>query len=198
MSSNFRLVSSTNRDLDEMVRNRQFRSDLLYRLRSFNIYLPSLRERGEDIKEVAIYHINRICETYETKPKGFSPDFFEALLAYSWPGNVRELVNAMELSYAAARQEPILYSRHLPTELRVKVARDAVEKMDPPPTQWAGITGSFPTLQTLRENIIAETEQRYLNDLWVHVNGQIADACSISGIGRSRLYDLLRKHEISG
>lgn len=196
VSSNFRVVSSTHRDLDEMVRNKQFRSDLLYRLRSFSIRLPPLRERGEDIKELAIYHINRICEAYGTKSKGFSPDFFEALPAYGWPGNVRELVNTMELSYAAARLEPILFARHLPTDLRVKAARAAVRKMDPP-TNGTGNHGSFPTLQQLREAVIIETEQQYLKDLWIHVKGQISDACSITGVGRSRLYDLLRKYNIS-
>jgi len=95
LESDFRLVAATNRNLDEMVETGRFRSDLLFRISTFVIELPSIKERPEDIKELTRYHTDRICEHYGTPSKAFSPDFLKMLAVYSWPGNVRELVNTL-------------------------------------------------------------------------------------------------------
>jgi two-component system NtrC family response regulator len=73
VESDFRLVAATNRNLEEMAARHQFRSDLLFRLRSFAIDLPPLRERTEDIKEIARTQLDRLCECYGLPSKGFSP-----------------------------------------------------------------------------------------------------------------------------
>ncbi len=96
VESNFRLIAATNRNLEKMVQDGTFRSDLLFRVRTLTVELPPLSARKEDIKELAMYHMARVCERYQIGTKGFSPEFFDALMAYEWPGNVRELVNAME------------------------------------------------------------------------------------------------------
>jgi two-component system NtrC family response regulator len=121
--SDFRLIAATNRNLDQMAEHRQFRKDLLFRLRAFGIELPLLRERPEDIPEISEQHMKRLCRIYKTTEKGFSSDFFITLARYDWPGNVRELVNALERAISAAREEPILFPKHLPTYIRVQVAR---------------------------------------------------------------------------
>ena len=74
--SNFRLISATNRNLDELVSGHQFREDLLFRLRSVSIELPSLKERQKDIKDLACHYVQELCEKNGLRPKGFSPDFF--------------------------------------------------------------------------------------------------------------------------
>ena len=79
MESDFRLVAATNRNLQEMVDGERFRGDLLFRLRSFVIELPSLRETLEDIKLIARYHVDRICERYGIPLKGFAPEFLKIL-----------------------------------------------------------------------------------------------------------------------
>ena len=109
----FRLIAATNRDPDNMVRNNQFRSDLLYRLRTHSIELHPLRDRTSDIKELIFYHLNKLCESYGTETKGFSPEFFEVLMTYEWPGNVRELLNTLEEVLSVARHEPTLFPYHL-------------------------------------------------------------------------------------
>ena len=87
--SDFRLIAATNRNLDQMVQKDLFRSDLLFRLRSFIIEVPPLRERVEDIKDLVTYYTNNFCSIYDIETKGFSPDFFDAMAKYNWPGNVR-------------------------------------------------------------------------------------------------------------
>ena len=78
-------MAATNRDLNQLVQQGRFREDLLFRLRSFVIELPPLRERPEDIKELARYHLDRLCDRYGLAAKGFSPEFLKTLAAYPWP-----------------------------------------------------------------------------------------------------------------
>ena len=200
IASDFRLVAATNRDLDKMVQDGQFRKELLFRLRSFTIELPPLREHPEDIKELALYYTAKICERYGTETKGFSPEFFEALDAYDWPGNVRELVNTVERAIASARHDPILFPKHLPTHIRINVARASVSKevsSEVNQRESAGPSRILPNLRDFRDTIISEAEQQYLRDLMSLAGGKIREACKISGLSRPRLYALLKKYRIS-
>jgi two-component system NtrC family response regulator len=200
IESDFRLVASTNRDLDEMVRLGQFRNDLLFRLRSIAIELPALRDRREDIKELLFYYMARLCENYGIGTKGFSADFLEALTEYDWPGNVRELINTMNRALAAARDEPTLFRKHLPTNIRVQIARASISKEPLDPSSQQRDTdhpGGLPRLRDLRDAAIAEAEKQYMNDLMLLTGGNIKDACKVSGLSRPRLYALLNKYELS-
>lgn len=123
VESNFRLISATNRDLERMVEEGGFRSDLLYRIKTIPILLPPLREREEDLKPLAVFHIGRLCEQYGVPFKGFDQDIFQVLNGYTWPGNVRELFNVLERAFVAAGRERTLYAMHLPQDVRIKVAK---------------------------------------------------------------------------
>ena len=103
VESDFRLVAATNRDLDLMVKQGKFRDDLLFRIRSFIIELPPLRERPEDVKELVRFFLDRLCERYGIAAKGVSPEFLKTMVAYPWPGNVRELANALESTVGATQ-----------------------------------------------------------------------------------------------
>ena len=198
VESDFRLVAATNRNLEQMVERGQFREDLLFRLRSFVIELPPLRERPEDIQELARHYADRFCERYGIAPKGFSPEFIKTLLAFSWPGNVREFVHTMERVLAAARYEPTLFTKHLPTNIRVEVTRAAVESDSPSNVPLGGETvQSLPKLNDYREEVYNEAEKNYLIDLLALAGQNIPEACRISGLSQSRLYALLKKHEIT-
>jgi two-component system NtrC family response regulator len=198
IESDFRLVAATNRNLEQMVERGQFREDLLFRLRSFVIELPPLRERPEDIQELARYYADRFCERYGIAPKGFSPEFIKTLLAYSWPGNVREFVHTMERVLAAARHEPTLFTKHLPTNIRIEVTRATVENDNPTSVPISGETVlSLPKLNDYREEVYNEAEKNYLIDLLTLAGQNIPEACRISGLSQSRLYALLKKHEIT-
>ena len=198
--SDFRLIAATNRDLNEMVDKKEFRKDLLFRLKSFEIETPSLRERKEDVQEIARYHLKQVCESYGLPPKEFSNDFFEALAEYDWPGNVRELVNAMERAVAAARHDPVLFPQHLPINIRVNMLRETVQHdIDRNPSAVEEILDQsrpLPPLQQVRDATLAELENKYLRELMSRSRGNIKEACQTSGLSRSRLYALLQKYEI--
>ena len=87
-----------------------------------------MRTRPEDIKDLVLYHTARLCESYGLGPKGFAPEFIQVLSAYDWPGNVRELVNTLDMALAAARHEPTLFPKHLPSKMRIQLARALVGK----------------------------------------------------------------------
>ncbi len=199
VESDFRLLAATNKDLEKMVREDAFRSDLLFRLRTITIELPPLSARTEDIKELAMHHMARVCERYGIGTKGFSPEFFDALMLYDWPGNVRELVSAVERAVSDAYNEPTLYPKHLPIDIRVKIARSSVRKEpaggDPAEGAPAGSEPALAPFGTLPE-YRAVAERRYLQALIFRTKGEIKEACRISGLSRSRLYALLKEYNI--
>ena len=97
-----RLVSATNRNLDDLVAEGQFLADLMYRLRVVTIRVPPLRERPEDIQPLAEHFIAQACREHGRAIESVEPGFMDALRAHSWPGNVRELRNAVEASVILA------------------------------------------------------------------------------------------------
>jgi two-component system NtrC family response regulator len=198
IDSDFRLVAATNRNLDEMVQAGQFREDLLFRLRSYVIELPPLRERPEDFQELARFYADSFCELYALPSKGFSPDFINTLSAYAWPGNVREFVHTMERTLASARYEPTLFPKHLPTNIRVEVTRAGVgqEQVLAVPPGIAPLH-TLPKLHDYRDAVYHEAEKHYLHDLLSLAEQNIAAACQLSGLSQSRLYALMKKHEVS-
>ncbi|HWR03982.1 MAG TPA: sigma-54 dependent transcriptional regulator, partial [Humidesulfovibrio sp.] len=123
LESDFRLMAATNRDLNRMVEQGGFRSDLFYRIKTISISLPPLRERVEDIKPLCVFRVGQLCEQYGAPLKGFDPDVFQVLEGYDWPGNVRELFNVLERAFVAAGTERTLYAMHLPQDVRIKVAK---------------------------------------------------------------------------
>lgn len=199
IKSDFRLVAATNRSLETMVTEGTFRKDLLYRISAFTLDLPALKERPADIKALARFHADRLCERTGIAPKGFSPDFFDILAAYAWPGNIRELVNTIDRTLAAARYEPTLFPKHLPPEIRIQVVRQSVDHGHQPPEE--NLTDSnfknLPPLQDFRESIYIQAERQYLADLMDLTAGDIKEAIRISGLSQSRLYAILKKHQIN-
>jgi two-component system, NtrC family, response regulator len=197
LRSDFRLVAATNRDLDTMVRDGQFRSDLLYRIRSFTIELPPLREHPEDIPALVSYHISRLAERHGDKTINFSPEFLEALKVYDWPGNVRELINALERVLAEAGDNATVFPKDLPPHVRVQMARSAIGGKTTEGKAAPVSTGkaNLPKLQILRDDAIARVEKQYLRDLMAVAGDNIKKACAVSGLSRSRLYELIKKHQ---
>jgi two-component system NtrC family response regulator len=199
IESDFRLVAATNRNLDRMAQENRFRDDLLFRLKSFVIDLPPLREHPEDIKELARHHIDQFCERHGTAPKGFSPEFLDILKTYHWPGNVRELVNTLDSALVAARFEPTLFPKHLPLGIRVLRAR-AMADHKAPPSESPPVNSSartLPKFHHFRDLALKQAEKQYLQDLISICEGEIKEACRVAGISQSRLYALLQKHKVS-
>ncbi|OGP71058.1 MAG: Fis family transcriptional regulator [Deltaproteobacteria bacterium RBG_13_58_19] len=193
--SDFRLVAATNRDLAQLVKEGQFRQDLLYRLQSLAIELPPLREHTEDIRPLTTHYLQRLCAHYRMGLKGFTPEFLEALVAYDWPGNVRELINALERVLAAAPQEPTLFPKHLPLNIRLQIAQTMADRASTLPDtlkETPPLEIAFPKIREFREVMDLE----YLRCLLTRSGGNMMQACHYSGLSRSRLYALLKKHTL--
>ena len=202
VESRFRLVSATNKNLDEVVKHGDFRGDLLFRLRSVTIDLPPLRNRLEDMRELTMYHMGILCQKYGTEMKGFSPEFFEALASYDWPGNVRELINTLERVLVSARHDPTLFPKHLPAGIRIRIARASINRssqvtMQEPQAQNDTTAATLPRYREFRQSVVDEAEKKYLRNLMALAHGNIKKACHLAGLGRTRLYTLLKKHAVS-
>ncbi len=200
VSSDFRLIAATNRRLEDMVKSGGFREDLLFRIRTLVFDLPPLRETKEDIKDLVVFYVVKFCDQYGIPMKSFSPEFHEGLVSYDWPGNVRELIQALEKAIVSAKDEPVLFLKHLPEHIRIHLARASILKKKSPERQaengpdWTGRPAS---LKEFRDAGVARLEKDYLESLMQATAGKIGEACRISGLSRSRLYTLLKKYQIS-
>ncbi len=122
------ILATTNRDLSEAVKRDEFRMDLLYRLNTFSLHVPALRERKEDIIVLAKYFLNHFSRKYGRKTlTGISPEAEELLSWYRWPGNVRELRNVIERIVVLENGETII-PEHLPREILQKELEPAADK----------------------------------------------------------------------
>ncbi len=196
VSVDFRLVAATNRDLDKMVGKGGFRKDLLFRIRGSEINLPLLRDRKQDIEEIVLGKIHQFGEHDGNEAKGISREFFDVLKAQEWPGNVRELLNTLEYAMAEAGQDPTLYPKHLPPKYRAEVLH--LKTASPKgfvsgSIDYPDIGEDFPSMPEYRIG----TERKYLQELVMRANGDRHVACRLSGVSQSRLYDLLKKYNLS-
>ena len=114
---NVRVLAATHRNLEDMVRRGEFRSDLYFRLKVVRLDVPPLRERMSDVPALAQHFLARLSSIYQEPPKVLDPSAIDALMAYEWPGNVRELANAIEYSYVLSDGK-ILAAADLPDEIR--------------------------------------------------------------------------------
>jgi DNA-binding NtrC family response regulator len=188
---NIRLISATNRDLSEMVRQGEFREDLYYRLNVVPIYLPPLRERTGDVPLLATAFLERFCKKNQVGVKRFSSEAMMLMESYAWPGNVRELRNIVERLAILCDSERI-EPRHLPEEIRqvqVRATSDATL-----PRSWE----EFKRLkQHVRDSAVQQLERRFLQDILQRCDGNVSRAAEQIGIQRTNLHALLRKHGLT-
>jgi len=212
-TSNFRLIAATNKDLDQMVEKGEFRSDLLFRIKTMRILLPPLSQRPEDIRPLAEFRVKRLCEQYGMGEKAFGSDFFSTLESYSWPGNIRELFNILERAVIAAGDEKTLYTMHLPRTLRIQVAKSQIKRMtgsevvaDVPVAPGGG--GVWKIGQEIFEDIFDQelptlrefkgiAEKVYLGELIRQCGGDLQKILKASQLSRSHFYSLLKKYGLS-
>jgi two-component system NtrC family response regulator len=190
--SDFRLICATNRDLDVEVEHNRFRGDLLYRLRSLSLVLPPLRERKEDIKNLARSFLTRLCDRCKIKGKVMTEEFIEHLIAYDWPGNVRELQHTLEHVFAGTVEHSTLYAYHLPDHFRVRKTVEGMKAGSAAP--WVEESRDVKAIPLPWKEFKTRMEQEYLEALLASAGGSIREACTLSGLSRARLYQLIRQH----
>jgi Nif-specific regulatory protein len=102
-----RILAATNKDIEKQVEKGEFRNDLYYRLNVLPMYIPPLRQRSEDIAELASFFLKKFCRETKKAIQGFSDEAMETMLSYSWPGNIRELENAVERAVVITKDKYI-------------------------------------------------------------------------------------------
>ncbi len=127
IETDVRLVAATNRDLESMVEDGEFRADLFYRLNGVTIQLPPLRERADDIPLLLQHVLNRARnELKKPEIEGISPDALDILQRYAWPGNVRELQSVVRQAVLKATG-PVIVPEFLPPELLSKPTGELID-----------------------------------------------------------------------
>jgi DNA-binding NtrC family response regulator len=175
-----RIIAATNQDLKAKVAGKTFREDLFYRLNVFNILVPPLRERREDIPKLAGHFLSEIAGENQITPKRLSAGARIALIAYRWPGNVRELRNAMETASLVAKGETIEWG-DLPQEILENIL---------PPSPSGPIP--LPSPRTLEE-----IEREAVVAALLKTDGNKTQAAKMLGIGLRTLQRKVKEYGIS-
>jgi len=172
-----RVIAATNRDLELCVREGTFREDLFFRLNVVTIKLPPLRERADDIRELAGYFLAKYSREFGKKIAGFAPAAMEALLKFDWPGNVRELENVCERAVVMA-SGPVILPEDLPLSLSVPILPDM-------PAITAG--------RSLKE-IVADVERQVILKVLRENNWHRGAAAQALGLNRRSLYAKMKEY----
>lgn len=170
-----RIISATNKNLEEAVRDNEFREDLFYRLSVFPIKLPPLRERKDDIPLLVQFFVEKYAEREEKNVDSVSPDVLELLMSYHWPGNVRELENTVERAVVLASGSDIVVN-DLPPNVKVMGERRVVD--------------TSKTLNTWIEKL----EEEALRKALLECEGNVSLTARKLGIGRATIYRKAKKY----
>jgi len=175
-----RILAATNRDLRLAMQNGQFREDLYYRLNVFQIDLPPLRERGEDVLLLAHYFLDIYARRLGKSIRGFDSDASYQLTHYPWPGNVRELENVVQRATALAERD-VIRAADLPRHLR----EARMPLLDAP-------TGGLPVLpEGLR---LDELERLYMEQTLGRNAGNVSRSARQLGISRSTMWRKMKQY----
>lgn len=188
-----RVIAATNRDLEEAIREKSFRSDLYFRLRVVEIILPSLRQRPEDVLPLAEHFLATFRQRSALGPTGFSEQTRAIMQGYRWPGNIRELRNAVERAHVlsvhtlAEPDDLALSSIHLSAS--EKQAEEKPETIN----EFSSLT--IDSTFTYQEKQLEELEREHILATLRYTEGQKSRAAAILGIERSTLDRKLKKYE---
>jgi len=181
LKADFRVVAATNRPVHQALVENRLRSDLYYRLNTFQIELPPLRERKEDIPPLVATFVKSFAQQLGKAEPAISPEAFQKLLDYGWPGNVRELQNAMEYAVVLARQDQITV-KELPAEVQLPIPLQKTER------------AARQTSSAARS--LSAMERNAILDALAQCHGNKKKAAELLGIQRPTLYNKMRRYEI--
>ena len=193
LKSRFRLIAATNRDLKAMVADGKFREDLFHRISTYVISVPPLRERQQDIKELAIHYLDRSCTIHNLPPKALLPETTGLLTHYHWPGNVRELVNVMERAALTDPEMELVYPLQLPDDIRL-----ACLEKDMKSTARTRVRADIPLTEfkRFRATAIEDIEEAYFQRLLFKCNWDLDEAARTSDLSKNRIYHYIRKFDL--
>jgi two-component system response regulator HydG len=170
ISVDVRIITATNKDLQEMIDGKRFREDLFFRINVIPIHLPPRRERLEDMPLLVTAFVERLRERTGKRITGLSPEAMDRFMSYSWPGNVRELKSALEYAFVIA-EKGIIDLEQLPHPLVSEASRYPVNRKEP--------GEKIALIEALRQS-----------------NGNQSEAARILGVNRVTVWNRMRKHGI--
>ena len=180
MKADFRVIASTNRPVAEALSKNFLRSDLYYRLNTFQIEVPPLRERKQDIPPLIASFLRQFAQQLDKPEPTIVPDAFQKLLDYAWPGNVRELQNAIEYAVVLSRRE-LIGVKELPDEVQLPTVLQQTERGAPART-------GVQSLDDVERNTILQA--------LAECHGNKKKAAELLGIQRPTLYNKMKRYAI--
>jgi DNA-binding NtrC family response regulator len=179
LKADFRVIAATNRPIAKALADNRLRSDLYYRLKTFQIEVPPLRERKQDIPPLVKFFVKQFAQQLGKSEPEVEPEAFQKLVDYSWPGNVRELQNAMEYAVVLARQNTVTV-KDLPRELQLPPALQQIERSVAP----QGVQS------------LDDMERVTILQALAQCHGNKKKAAQLLGIQRPTLYNKLKRYAI--
>ena len=173
-----RLISATNKNLGDMVENKQFREDLYFRIKGVEIHIPPLRERREDIPLLIHFFLQQFAEKYAKTITGIKPEAQQLMMSYAWPGNVRELRNEVE-KLVVLSPRPGDRPRH-------------AAAVDPPGSGSVTVGG----LENVVGISLEQLEKEAIRNTLKLTNGNREQAAKILGIGERTLYRKIKEYDL--
>jgi DNA-binding NtrC family response regulator len=178
--ADFRLIAATNRPIGQALSENRLRSDLYYRLNTFQIEVPPLRERKQDIPPLVAFFVKQFAQQLGKLEPTIAPEAFQKLLDYAWPGNVRELQNAIEYAVVLARQN-VIGVRELPAEVQLPTVLQQSERGGVP-------RRGVEPLDDMERNAILQA--------LAQCHGNKKRAAQLLGIQRPTLYNKMKRYAI--
>jgi len=179
-----RILTATNMNLSELVKEGRFRSDLFYRLNVFPIEVPPLRDRREDIPNLVESYLDRLRALYQKEIEDIHSAVLEAFLSYAWRGNVRELENLLERAFILEATNA-LTPENFPDEIFGSGSKSGVQQVTFAPTG---------TLADIRRQAIQDVERQYLRQQLAANCGRIDATAATAGITPRQLHKLMTKY----
>ena len=168
-----RVITATNRDLEELVQEKAFRQDLYYRLNVVEIFMPPLRERREDIQLIAEHYLKKFSKENNRDVKGIADQTIEILQFYPWPGNIRELINVIERGTILSRRDHLI-PEDLPAHIvNYSPRKDADQKLRP----------------------LSEVEKAHVKKVLLHTRS-MEEAAQVLGIDPATLWRKRKKYQL--
>jgi len=174
-----RIIAATNQDLEKAIREGRFREDLFYRINTFSITLPPLRERIEDIPFLAEYFLQRARAKVNKRVESLSPEAVELLRSYAWPGNLRELENIIERAVVLASSQ-VIEAEHLPLHVQEVISGKLQSGFRPN-----------------KSRAVEQFERQALASYLLQAEGNISRAAVLANIPRRSFHRLMAKYKLS-
>ena len=181
LKADFRVVAATNRPISSALSENRLRADLYYRINTFQIEIPPLRQRKEDVPPLVASFLSRFSKQLGKPEPQIAPEAFQKLLDYSWPGNVRELQNVIEYAVVLARNS-VVTVKELPAEVQLPVVLQQLERTSVEPN------GSGHNLDDLERKAILQA--------LAQTHGNKKKAAQLLGIQRPTLYNKMKRFAI--